>query len=1186
MHPTPRLLSLSESIKWSYALLAVLVMLVFTGEAGAARGRPYINAAGTTFVTDSGTLIRGAIISTETGIVPALSAVQGIKTRGLNAIHCYAERADYGYAAGRHYAALDRVVQMTRDNDLYLVITIGGGGVNGTFIRDFWTFYAPRYANEAHVIYEIQNEPVIRPPVSASVIDMEKTAYGIIRSAAPQTPVLLMSYTIFQNSAGVLTDIAALGNTIDWTNAAIAFHGYGEYGPDSTRACVAAVINAGYACFQTEFYRWPWGTGDFDLVDPPSLYQSVDETGDLERLGVSWLTFLSLARVMDDTRFKDRLDNGGVVWTPDFGTWPSGSRSVYGNAGEPRAIRSTVTTRIEAEDFDHGGPGKAYYDTTTGNSGNQYRPGEDVDIQATSDTGGGYNVGWIGTGEWLEYTVNVKNPGRYIVNVRVASPTASGSLRLRLAGVDFTGVWSVPATGDYQAWTTLSKTVDLIPGQQILRFEAISSGFNLNWIEFVPVSSGWIANGSYKIINRNSIKAMDVVNASTANGAKIQQQSYADASNQQWVFTHRGANQYTITSTQTGKAIDQAAGSILSGDYIQMYSLNSSSANQRWMPVPTDSGYYKLVSANTGLVLAVASSSTTDGARIIQQEFSGLPGQQWWLTVPSDPPPQVEGLLSDVQVWPQTGTVTVQAASVFSGQVLNYELSPALLGVSINATSGEISIDTNLIVPGLSTPFTVRASNANGVVEQTFILIVNPLPDALQTWRLQWFGMAENTGDAANLAAPARDGIPNLLKLATGDGMINPRVPGIEPGEIALDEPGEFLEFTYSRNKAAVAGGVAFAVAWSDTLVTENWSNDGMLVTRIEDQGATERVTVTFPRGKADRRFVRLEVTADGQTVFTTPLGVTTLHLPGNGVTSVIGINLMATPVYTGPVSVVDANTVTVDAVDLTQRMYSGSDYALLIVSGSHVGVHTRIIDHDGSVLTLADDISDWLVSGVDTIQIKKLPGLLDIFGKGGEVLAGGTAATADLVMVRDSMGTGDTLSIYYATGGINGIGWRAVGKGSHNFGDYPIYFTDGVSVLKRSSGSAKIELTGSVQGTRVRVMVEEGFAAYATVFAAGVTLGTGDFYRADRPDSSIKAGTATSADHLYFDTDGDGIQETYYYASGGINGIGWRRVGGGSASCDSVEVPSGFFILRKSPSVIIDRDCPYGSEKSYNQTK
>jgi len=626
MNPTP---PLPGFIKRSRVLLATIALFTLVSHAEAARGRPVINSAGTTFVADNGNLIRGAIVSTESGVVPSLADVQAIKNYGLNAIHCYAERSDYGYSAGAKAAAVDTVVQMTRDNGLYLIITIGGGGVNATFIHDFWAFYAPRYKNETHVIFEVQNEPVVRPPVAASVITMEKDAYTTIRIAAPNTPVLLMTYTIFQNSTGVLADISALGSTINWGNAAIAFHGYGENGALGTRACLESVIASGYACFQTEFYRWDWGKGDFNLVDPASLYQDIDQTGDLERLGVSWLTFLSIGRVQDDTRFKNRMDGAGIAWSHDFGSWPSTSRGVYGNGGEPRAIISTSTTRVEAEDFDLGGAEIASHDTTAGNSGGAYRTTGQVDIQATTDTGGGYNIGWIDAGEWLEYTVRVNNPGRYNVKVRVASSGTAGSLRLLIGGTDLTGTWSVPNTGGYQTWTTLTKTVDLVPGQQILRFEALTAGFNLNWIEFEPVSSGLLTDGTYKLINRNSGKAMDVVNASTANGAQIQQWSYSATSNQKWVFTHRGANQYTITSSQTGKAIDEAAGEILSGDHIQMYTLNSGSANQRWIPMSTSSGYYRLVNAVSGLVLEIDSASTANGAHVFQGEYSSGNHEQW-----------------------------------------------------------------------------------------------------------------------------------------------------------------------------------------------------------------------------------------------------------------------------------------------------------------------------------------------------------------------------------------------------------------------------------------------------------------------------------------------------------------------------------------------------------------------------
>src|SRR6218665_3416641 len=54
----------------------------------------------------------------------------------------------------------------------------------------------------------------------------------------------------------------------------------------------------------------------------------------------------------------------------------------------------TYAVTFQAEDY------SAFNDTTAGNQGGAYRS-DNVDIEATSDTGGGFNVGWIETGEWL-----------------------------------------------------------------------------------------------------------------------------------------------------------------------------------------------------------------------------------------------------------------------------------------------------------------------------------------------------------------------------------------------------------------------------------------------------------------------------------------------------------------------------------------------------------------------------------------------------------------------------------------------------------------------------------------------------------------------------------------------------------------------------------------------------------------
>jgi len=63
----------------------------------------------------------------------------------------------------------------------------------------------------------------------------------------------------------------------------------------------------------------------------------------------------------------------------------SAASTPYGPAPAP------IPGTIAAVDFDSGGEGVAYHDTTAGNNGGAYRS-TDVDLEASA--GGGYNGGW------------------------------------------------------------------------------------------------------------------------------------------------------------------------------------------------------------------------------------------------------------------------------------------------------------------------------------------------------------------------------------------------------------------------------------------------------------------------------------------------------------------------------------------------------------------------------------------------------------------------------------------------------------------------------------------------------------------------------------------------------------------------------------------------------------------------
>ncbi len=137
--------------------------------------------------------------------------------------------------------------------------------------------------------------------------------------------------------------------------------------------------------------------------------------------------------------------------------------------------------RIEAEDFDTSPKEKAYWDFDESNNGGAYRK-TGVDIQDCLE--GGYNLAWIESGEWVEYTVNVKKDGMYDIICRTSSPLDGGKLHVEFDGENKTGTLQVVNTGDWQNYTHLiKKNVPLKAGVRKMKVVIENGGLNLNYIE-------------------------------------------------------------------------------------------------------------------------------------------------------------------------------------------------------------------------------------------------------------------------------------------------------------------------------------------------------------------------------------------------------------------------------------------------------------------------------------------------------------------------------------------------------------------------------------------------------------------------------------------------------------------------------------------------------------------------------
>jgi endoglucanase Acf2 len=166
------------------------------------------------------------------------------------------------------------------------------------------------------------------------------------------------------------------------------------------------------------------------------------------------------------------------------------SNNISVQVGEqiPYASVLVIPGTIEAGHFDsyEAGVGQniAYYDSSQNNDGDT-RTDEYVDT--VLDNNEGAIIGWTTAGEWLEYTVNVQNPGMYSIELRYASgnPNGGGPMQFKLDGESVSDPISFPTTNDWGTWTT--KTITEIPltgGEQILRVAINQGEFNLGRMTF------------------------------------------------------------------------------------------------------------------------------------------------------------------------------------------------------------------------------------------------------------------------------------------------------------------------------------------------------------------------------------------------------------------------------------------------------------------------------------------------------------------------------------------------------------------------------------------------------------------------------------------------------------------------------------------------------------------------------
>ena len=168
---------------------------------------------------------------------------------------------------------------------------------------------------------------------------------------------------------------------------------------------------------------------------------------------------------------------------------------------------SQIPGKIEPENYDYGKYNETWYDTDTVNSGGKYR-NDGVDINSSWDNDGDYIIGWINTGEWLIYTVDV-NDTIADIQLRVAAWNSGSKIKIELDGTKIAEA-NVPATA---AWTTVTiSKVKLEKGQNKKLKLTFTGGFDFNWIDFAKVKLTGINTDKDEGISVYPNPASDVIN--------------------------------------------------------------------------------------------------------------------------------------------------------------------------------------------------------------------------------------------------------------------------------------------------------------------------------------------------------------------------------------------------------------------------------------------------------------------------------------------------------------------------------------------------------------------------------------------------------------------------------------------------------------------------------------------------
>jgi len=139
---------------------------------------------------------------------------------------------------------------------------------------------------------------------------------------------------------------------------------------------------------------------------------------------------------------------------------------------------ASVPCRIACENYDRGGQDVAYHKNNTALRSEIYRT-DHVLVELCDDIGVGYAVYNMEAGEWLEYSINVREAGEYVFACRVQG---IGEFSIDINSQNQTGLLKSTS----EKWNTVSTLpIMLAEGEQVVRFSVRKGELKANYMEII-----------------------------------------------------------------------------------------------------------------------------------------------------------------------------------------------------------------------------------------------------------------------------------------------------------------------------------------------------------------------------------------------------------------------------------------------------------------------------------------------------------------------------------------------------------------------------------------------------------------------------------------------------------------------------------------------------------------------------